>query len=69
MKIRPIFAWFDFWIGLFWDRKKRWLYILPVPCFGVVVQFPLARVPGLYALNISGDTGSSDSAPMPEGGK
>ncbi|KKL53839.1 hypothetical protein LCGC14_2271440 [marine sediment metagenome] len=53
MKARPIFAWYDFWIGLFWDRKKRWLYILPIPCFGVVLQFPLPGTSGLYALNIS----------------
>lgn len=39
MKIRPIFAWYDFWIGLFWDSKKRKLYIFPVPCFGIVVEF------------------------------
>ena len=38
MKIRPIFAWYDLWVGVFWDRKARKLYILPVPCIGVVVQ-------------------------------
>lgn len=30
----------DLWIGAFWDRKSRKLYILPVPCIGVVIQFP-----------------------------
>lgn len=39
MSIKPIFAWYDFWVGLFWDRNKKRLYILPVPCIGVVIQF------------------------------
>lgn len=39
MKIQPIFAWYDLWIGLYWDRTKRRLYILPLPCIGLYVQF------------------------------
>jgi hypothetical protein len=39
MKLKPIFAWYDFWVGLFWDSKKRKLYLFPVPCFGVVFDF------------------------------
>lgn len=31
MKIRPIAAWYDLWVGLYWDREKRQLYALPVP--------------------------------------
>lgn len=38
MKIKFIFAWFDFWVGLFWDKKRQWLYFFPVPMFGVVVK-------------------------------
>lgn len=37
--VRPIFAWYDLWVGIFWDRKSRKLYILPVPCIGLVVTF------------------------------
>lgn len=42
MTIRPLFAWYDFWIGGFWARKKRRLYLM-IPFVGVVIQFPEAR--------------------------
>lgn len=39
MRIKPIFAWYDLWVGAFWDSRKRRLYILPLPCVGIVIQF------------------------------
>lgn len=39
MNVRLIYAWYDLWVGLYWDRANRRLYILPVPCFGIVVEF------------------------------
>lgn len=33
-----LFAWYDFWVGVYWDRRKRCLYIFPIPCFGVVID-------------------------------
>ena len=39
MRIRPIFAWYDFWVGVFYDRAKRSLYLFPVPMLGVVIQW------------------------------
>lgn len=40
MNIKPIFAWYDFWLGWFWDSKKRKLYIFPIPTLGIVLHFP-----------------------------
>jgi len=38
MKISFIFAWYDLWIGAFWDKKKRWLYLFLIPCFGIIIK-------------------------------
>lgn len=40
MSIKPIFAWYDLWVGAFWDQAKCRLYLFPVPMFGIVIQFP-----------------------------
>ena len=39
MEINLVLAWFDFWVGFFWDRKKRDLYILPIPTIGIRIHF------------------------------
>ena len=39
MSIGFVMAWYDLWIGAFWDGQKRRLYLLPIPCCGIVIQF------------------------------
>ncbi len=39
MKIRFLFAWYDFWIGWYWDLEKKRLYILPFPMIGFYISF------------------------------
>lgn len=38
MRVRPIFAWYDLWIGVFVDQPKRRIYIFPLPCFGICIE-------------------------------
>jgi len=38
-RVRPVFAWFDLWVGLYWSSARRRLYILPLPMLGVYIQF------------------------------
>jgi len=39
MKVKLLFAWYDLWIGLFYDKQKRWLYVLPLPMCGFILKF------------------------------
>jgi hypothetical protein len=39
VKVRPFIAWYDLWVGAYWDVAKRRLYLMPVPCIGIVVDF------------------------------
>lgn len=35
MTIRPFFRWYDLWIGAYYDRDARALYICPLPMIGI----------------------------------
>lgn len=37
--IRFMFEWRDLWVGLFLDTAKRRIYILPIPIFGVRIDY------------------------------
>ena len=38
MRVRFLFAWYDLWVGAYWDRTFRRLYILPLPCVGIILE-------------------------------
>ena len=39
-----IFRWYDLWVGAYWSREDRTLYICPLPTLGVKLDFsPIAR--------------------------
>lgn len=39
IELRPIVAWYDMWIGLYWNRSSQWLYIFPIPMCGFILKF------------------------------
>ena len=51
MKIHLLFAWYDFWIGWYYDRKDS-LYICPLPMFVVKITRELKYQPGEYDKDI-----------------
>lgn len=44
--VRINFRWYDFWIGFFWDRKKRVLHFCPVPMILISMSVNLCRITG-----------------------
>lgn len=38
MRVRPIVAWYDCWIGAYYDRAHRRLYVM-LPFVGVCIEF------------------------------
>lgn len=39
IRVSPVLAWYDLWVGMYWDASKRRLYVLPIPCVGVCIHF------------------------------
>lgn len=42
-RVRPMFAWYDLWIGVFVDRKARQIYVFPLPCLGFQIGYQPGR--------------------------
>lgn len=38
MKIRLLFAWYDFYIGIFYHKNKRAIYIFFLPMLGIEIR-------------------------------
>jgi hypothetical protein len=32
-------AWYDIWVGVFIDTSKRRVYVFPLPCLGIRIDF------------------------------
>lgn len=43
MRIHFFFAWYDLWIGAFYDQKKRTLYICPLPCCVIKIELEIGE--------------------------
>ncbi len=42
-RTQTFFAWYDCWVGAYYDRKGRWLYVCLIPM--VVIAIPIgARI-------------------------
>lgn len=39
MRVRPVIAWWDLWVGAYWDRRRRTLYLMPFPMIGIAIEF------------------------------
>ena len=39
MQIAVFFKWFDCWIGAYWDKGGKTLYICPIPMFVIRIRF------------------------------
>jgi hypothetical protein len=38
MKVSLFFAWYDLWIGAYYDRKNRTLYVCPLPMIVIKIE-------------------------------
>ncbi len=38
MSVSFFVAWFDLWVGAYYDQHKRVLYVCPLPCCVVKIQ-------------------------------
>jgi len=55
-RVKLLFAWYDLWIGFFWDSKKKLLYFFPIPMIGFVINIKYSKTNTKQKCNICGDT-------------
>jgi hypothetical protein len=41
--VTPFFRWYDLWIGAYWDRDAKVLYVCPLPMIGLKIKMPFRR--------------------------
>lgn len=41
--IKPMFAWYDLWRGVFIDTKKHCIYVFPIPMFGIKISWKAGK--------------------------
>lgn len=59
IKVKFLFAWYDLWVGFYYDRHRAHLYFMPIPMFGIIIKFPQRRVyikSGFENVGIMGST-------------
>jgi hypothetical protein len=39
MRARVVVAWWDFWVGAYWDRRRKRLFVFPFPMLGICIDF------------------------------
>lgn len=47
-RIKPVVAWYDLWMGFYWDRKKHRLYVMVLPCLGFYVEWDYVTSSGKW---------------------
>lgn len=38
MEFEFVFAWFDFWVGIYYDQKTKSVYCFPFPMLGIKIS-------------------------------
>lgn len=38
MRVRVRFCWYDLWVGAYWDRAERTLYVCPLPMLVIRIR-------------------------------
>jgi len=38
MRVRFVFEWYDLWVGLYYNTKKKRLYVFPLPMCGFYIE-------------------------------